>query len=203
MCQQREGKLSRSNFRVALNVSAPSPTGEIRLKGTLCVCVCVLHRSPRAECVEKRTLFFANFLALLSLLFLSSSITRLSYGARPATSLMISRTNAVRFDRWPLLREMRAFCSIGVVFYRWTKAPKKGKRWSAKLQVLVLSAKLLSTEGEVTGCARERARSGVDEGYFRCEIECRRQSSHFNNRCEIWTLSLYDQFSMRRPLGCR
>lgn len=54
---------------------------------------------PHADEGEKPTLFFANFLALLSLLFLRSSITRLSYGARPATSLTISRTKAVRLAR--------------------------------------------------------------------------------------------------------
>ena len=65
----------------------------------------------------EHTLFFANFLALLSLLFLNNSITRRSYGARPATSLTISRTKAVRLLKWPLVREMRGLRTRGVVFY--------------------------------------------------------------------------------------
>lgn len=65
----------------------------------------------------KHTRFFANFLALLSLLFLNNSITRLSYGANPATSFTISLTNAVRLLKWPFVREMRGLRTRGVVFY--------------------------------------------------------------------------------------
>ena len=65
----------------------------------------------------EHTRFFANFLALLSLLFLNNSITLRSYGANPATSLTISRTNAVRLLKWPLVREIRGLRTRGVVFY--------------------------------------------------------------------------------------
>lgn len=63
-----------------------------------------------------RTLFFASFLALLSLLLRSNSMTRRSYGARPLTSRTISLTNSVRFDRWPLVLPTRGFVWRGVTF---------------------------------------------------------------------------------------
>lgn len=63
------------------------------------------------------TLLLASLRALLSLLFRSNSMTRRSYGARPATSLTMSRTKAVRLDRWPLVREMRTRGARGVTFY--------------------------------------------------------------------------------------
>ena len=44
-------------------------------------------------------------------------MTRFSYGARPATSLINSRTKAVRPARWPLVRETRGARSMGVVFW--------------------------------------------------------------------------------------
>lgn len=73
---------------------------------------------PNRTKYEKHTRFFANFLALLSLLFLNNSMTRRSYGASPATSLTISRTNAVRFERRPLVRLMRVGGWRGVTICR-------------------------------------------------------------------------------------
>lgn len=43
-------------------------------------------------------------------------MTLRSYGARPATSLTISRTNAVRLLRWPFDLEILTRGAIGVTF---------------------------------------------------------------------------------------
>jgi len=56
---------------------------------------------------ESLTLFLATFLALLSLLLRNNSMILRSYGANPATSLTMSRTNAVRLLKCPFVREIR------------------------------------------------------------------------------------------------
>lgn len=63
---------------------------------------------------EVRTRRFASLRARLSLLLRSNSMIRRSYGARPDTSLTISRTKAVRLLRWPFMRETRALGWRGV-----------------------------------------------------------------------------------------
>lgn len=71
--------------------------------------------------IEKRqanrtlTLFLVNFLALLSFEFLNNSMTLLSYGENPATSLMTDRTNCVFWEETPLRVDGRAGRSRGVV----------------------------------------------------------------------------------------
>jgi len=72
---------------------------------------------PRSRADGGRTLFLANFLALLSLEFRRSSMQRRSYGARPQTSLTISRQNCVRLLRWPFMRETLGFVTRGVTLW--------------------------------------------------------------------------------------
>lgn len=58
------------------------------------------HRSAcSSHSLALQTFLFANFFALLSFEFLNNSITRLSYGAKPATSRINSRTCLVRLER--------------------------------------------------------------------------------------------------------
>ena len=63
----------------------------------------------------RRTLFFVSFLARLSFEFLINSITRFSYGAKPATSRMTERTNFVLFDWIPLRCEGLTVLGMAVV----------------------------------------------------------------------------------------